>query len=111
MSLPASPMNSEPLSIFGTVSPSSRSVGYFLPPSYQVTRTGGRSPRSGKSYLIMDQFGGLSAVAPSDSASTETGYESLSDQKMGSIRWHAISPSAPVPKSHQPRQTNGRYAL
>ena len=26
------------------------------------------------------------------------------------MEWHAMSPSAPVPKSHQPRHLNGAYA-
>jgi hypothetical protein len=35
------------------------------------------------------------------------GYLSPSTQYAASMMWHAMSPIAPVPKSHQPRQLNG----
>src|SRR5438132_165429 len=46
-SLPFSPISSEPLST--TTCPSNRSLGGFLPPSYQVNFTGGMSPLAGNS--------------------------------------------------------------
>ncbi len=40
-------------------------------------------------------------------ASTLTGYLSFSAQKSGSTMWHPMSPSEPVPKSHQARHLAG----
>ena len=40
-------------------------------------------------------------------ACTLVGWPSLSAQNDGSRIWQPMSPSAPVPKSHQPRQQNG----
>ena len=40
-------------------------------------------------------------------ASTLTGYLSFSAQKRGSTMWQPMSPSDPVPKSHQARHLAG----
>ena len=46
-----------------------------------------------------------------DAASTDTGYPNLSALKAGCKTWQPMSPKAPVPKSHQPRQFQGWYIL
>src|SRR5688500_12063992 len=81
-----------------------------IPPSYQNIFTPGRSGRSGNSYLMTDQFGALSFVLPSLNASTLIGSRRSRAQYGPSIKWQAMSPSAPVPKSHHPRHLNGWYA-
>src|SRR5438034_726665 len=78
-----------------------------LVPSYHVSVTGGRSPCAGNSYRIVVQSGADSGWGGGPSASTLLGFPRSSAQKAGSIRWHAMSPSAPVPKSHHPRHLKG----
>src|SRR5258708_10436393 len=59
---------------------------------------------------MREHAGAVSANSLVDSASIRDGYPRFSVQNDASIEWHAMSPSAPVPKSHQPRHLNGAYA-
>src|SRR5262245_42547951 len=92
---------------FGSSLPSARSRLGSLPPSYHVIVTGGIAPRAANSERTMLHFGQVSALTPDDSASTETGASSFSAQYAASALWQPMSPGAPVPKSHQPRQLKG----
>src|SRR5438128_4841936 len=59
---------------------------------------------------MIDHFGGDSSVPPELFAATEVGAGRTSAKKAKSMQWHAMSPTAPVPKSQKPRQLNGVYA-
>src|SRR5580704_7990379 len=100
-------MNNEPLSSNFSASISG-GFGGSLPPSCHVNVQGGNSPRFGNSYFNTDDIGAISEVIFEDSTnSTLVGAPSFSAQFAPSMMWHAMSPSAPQPKSHQPRQLNG----
>ena len=56
----------------------------------------------------MDPFGADSFFSSVEAiSSTFVGLPSFSDQNAPSMMWHPMSPSAPVPKSHQPRHAKG----
>src|SRR3954468_21422943 len=74
-------------------------------PSYQVSFTGGRSPRAGNSYVIVAQAGQVSGLTSLLSAETRVGRPSFSAMNGRFAVWHPMSPSAPVPNAHQPRQS------
>src|SRR5581483_3514172 len=80
-----------------------------LPPSYQVSvQAGNMSPRAGKLERIIDQEGAMSSFKGEEStSSTLLGAPSFSAQFAPSMTWQPMSPKAPQPKSHQPRQLNG----
>src|SRR6266699_1082699 len=59
---------------------------------------------------MIDQAGALSPFTADDCASMLLGAPSLSEKNARSMQWHAMSPSAPVPKSQKPRHLNGTYA-
>src|SRR4051812_49787306 len=109
---PFSPTQIVPDELSGLPSP--RLCSGFLPPSYQVSVTGGSlsadhlTCRSGKSKRMISDAGPDSAVAPSAVASADVGAPSSSAQYAVSTTWHAMSPSAPEPKSHQARQSCGQ---
>jgi hypothetical protein len=54
----------------------------------------------------MEASGNVSLLTSVQLASTLVGYLSFSAQNTGSSTWQAMS--ATPPKSHQPRQLNGR---
>ncbi len=57
---------------------------------------------------MTDQLGACTSVLSLYIASTLVGLVRLRPQNAVFIRWQAMSPSAPVPKSHHPRHLNGR---
>src|SRR5438876_437550 len=116
---PFDPTYSTPLSCSFRPAGSSAGAGGIRPPSYQVIRTGGRSPRAGNSYVMIEAIGNVSKLGfmsgktePSSvqRASTDVGVPSPSAQTGWSMMWQPMSPNAPVPKSRQPRQLWGAYA-
>src|SRR5881409_605386 len=112
ISLPESPIHNCPLVSNGQAAGSVISFGrggYRLP-SRHTTVTGGRLPFAANEYVMREQAGAVSLNSFVDSASIRDGYPRLSVQNDASIEWQAISPRAPVPKSHQPRHLNGAYA-
>src|SRR5262245_1097225 len=79
-------------------------------PSYQKNSVSGKPSRSGNTKRILDVLGYVSGLSSEWSkSSTVFGYPSFAARKGRFAVWHAISPSAPVPKSNQPRQLNGAY--
>src|SRR4051812_4385927 len=108
--LPFSPTKTTPLCLPGNSLSFISDGGGSILPSYQNILTGGRPSSSGNSHLMICHLGGESTVLPSLKLVTTSGLRRLSAQNAVFIRWHAMSPSAPVPKSHQPRQLNGMYA-
>src|SRR5881296_235163 len=112
ISLPESPIHNCPLVSNGQAAGSVISFGrggYRLP-SRQTTVTGGRLPFAANEYVIREQAGAVFGYSLVDSASMRVGYPRSSTQNDASIEWQAMSPSAPVPKSHHPRHLNGAYA-
>src|SRR4051794_2553273 len=96
--------------IASTLSASSFGGWTSLPslcPSYQLTFTGGMSPRAGNSYVTCAQPGYVSVFSSSDFAWMLEGWPSFSAMNGRLAVWQPMSPSAPVPKSHQPRQEKG----
>src|SRR5512146_1736175 len=59
---------------------------------------------------MRDVAGAVSGKRGGDSGMMRAGYTRSSDQNAASMMWQAMSPSEPVPKSHQPRHLNGAYA-
>src|SRR6266404_8428504 len=103
---PFSPMKIVPLA------PNSPSISFgrsgSLPPSCQYNVHGTMSPRAGNSYLMTDHTGAISVCSSETStSSTLVGAPNFNAQFAPSITWHAMSPNAPHPKSHHPRQLNG----
>src|SRR5690348_803167 len=96
-----------PSSSISSVKSSNSSFGGMLPPSYQCIVNAARPPSSGNSNLIFDFAGYVSPSCSGHSASTEIGSRMLSAMNGMLHVWQAMSPSAPVPKSHQPRHANG----
>src|SRR5687768_8543476 len=91
-----------------------------MPPSYQVIVTGPRSEPSGimpagKWKRVIDETGAVSWLILSsscqllDEASTTVGWPRLKAMNAVKSWWQPMSPSTPLPKSHQERQVNGRY--
>ena len=66
-------------------------------------------PRAGNWYSILADDGQVSAFTSLASASMVVGWSSLQARNAMLAVWQAMSPRAPVPKSHQPRQLNGWY--
>src|SRR3954469_22376255 len=96
------------LSIFASmVMPLNSSFGGMLPPSYQCMVNAARPLSSGNSNLIFEFDGYVSPSCSGHSASTAIGSRMLRAMNGMLQVWHAMSPNAPVPKSHQPRQANG----
>ena len=56
---------------------------------------------------MREAAGAVSGKSVVDSAEIRSGVPRSKVQKAASIAWHPMSPSAPVPKSHQPRQLKG----
>jgi len=58
---------------------------------------------------MMDELGNISDVVSPESftSSTAAACSIRSALNVPLIAWHPMSPRAPVPKSHQPRHTNG----
>src|ERR1051325_4189651 len=112
-------MNSEPLLPSASLRPGSRSSGRSgrLPPSYHVRVQGGIlrfSPvgsvisRAGKWYLRTEELGAISFFNSDEvTRSIRVGLIRPNDQTAPSMMWQAMSPRAPQPKSHQPRQEKG----
>src|SRR5262245_14259137 len=92
-------------------SPSGRSFGRYAASdraSYQKTLTGGILARAGNSKRVTDFFGNWKGLLPScEITSTLVGAPSIRAMFTDPRMWHAISPSAPQPKSKKPRQLNG----
>src|SRR5690606_5895716 len=116
MILPLEPTNMIPPSASPIISPSASSsgLGGSRPPSYHVTSTSGILTLSfaglaGNLYLTVSACGGEYKLLNVELPETALGYVKSNAQKIGSIIWHAISPNAPVPKSHQPREFQGVY--
>src|SRR5579871_399045 len=86
----------------------SRSCAGSLPPSfgpsYHHMVSAGRVLVAANSKRILDHLGYESLLFSPDSASTEMGLRRSRAMKGRLTVWQAISPRAPVPKSHQPRQ-------
>ena len=83
---------------------SNTSAGGLLPlRSYHQNGIAGRSAVSGNSNLMIELAGKLSKSWPVVLATTDTGSRSPHEAKGTVNWWQAMSPSAPVPKSHQPR--------
>jgi len=59
---------------------------------------------------MREAAGAVSLKRGWDSGSTRVGNPKSNVQNAASMMWHAMSPSVPVPKSHQPRHLNGAYA-
>src|SRR5437868_13965434 len=94
-------------SIFASmVTPLKSSLEGMLPPSYQYKVNAARPSSFGNSNLILLGRGYVSPLCSGHSASTAIGSRMLSAMNGMLQAWHAMSPSAPVPKSHQPRQAN-----
>src|SRR5262249_58923557 len=74
--------------------------GDSVRPSYQNTFTGGIEPRAGKSNRMTDFFGNMNELAPSLlTHSTLLGAPTRNARFDAPRMWHAMSPSAPQPKS------------
>ena len=76
-------------------------------PSYQVSFTGGMSPRAGKRKVTIADSGWTSAVLPQVVASMLVGGPSFKAETTGSSVCAPRSPIMPQPKSHQQRQVAG----
>src|SRR5260370_34315803 len=69
-------------------------------------------PRAGQSKRMMHESGYISFFRPDVSmTSTAEGAPRSSVRKMTFMLCGAMSPSAPLPKSSQPRQENGWYKV
>src|SRR5512133_365126 len=90
--------------------PRSGGTGGCMLPSYQTHFSAGRLPRALKWYVTTEAVGALMAVGFAAVASTAFGAGRSKAQNPPSIMWQPMSPSAPVPKSQNPRQLKGRYA-
>src|SRR5690349_8031099 len=92
-------------------SPSGRSGGLYAASeraSYQKTFTGGIFPRAGNSKRVTDFLGNWKGLLPScEITSTLLGAPSSNAIFTEPRMWHAMSPSAPQPKSKKPLQLNG----
>src|SRR5450755_1681120 len=80
-------------------------------PSYQTYLTDPISPRAGNWYVTRADDGYVSRFTSVASATTLVGAPSFSARNATLAVWQAMSPIAPVPKSHQPRQADGWYGL
>src|SRR5215213_6556164 len=101
--VPLSPVQSWPPSTSGGQArafPYSSGRAGYSPPSRQTSVMAGREPCAGNSYVMRDAFGADSANRVDDSGITRDGYLRPNVQKEASMMWHAMSPMAPVPKSH-----------
>lgn len=86
-----------------------RPAGGFLPPSYQYSVTGPRPSRAANSTFSVDQAGKVSAFSSAAwMTSAAAGAPSRSAANGMAALWMPMSPTAPVPKSFHPRQTNGQ---
>jgi hypothetical protein len=82
-------------------------MGGLLPlRSYHQKGIAGRSAVAGNSNVMIELAGKLSKSWPVVRATTETGSRRPQAAKGTVSWWQAMSPSAPVPKSHQPRCAN-----
>ena len=104
---PLSPTKKMPLVPHDRPSSNSMGRGGFIPPSYQCNFTGSKPGRAGNSYVIRDATGYVWSFTRVQHASTDVGWPNFKARNTGSIRWQPMSPSAPVPKSHQPRHLKG----
>src|SRR5262245_10791708 len=83
---------------------SKTSIGGLLPKrSYHQKGIAGRSFFSGNSTLMSALAGKLSKSCPVDLAWTEIGSRSPHEANGTVNWWQAMSPNAPLPKSHHPR--------
>jgi len=111
--MPLSPMNRMPLPpspkrCRGSLGSIPLGTGGRSPPSYQVMVTAGMSPRGPKRYVWVAPAGEATSSSISlDVASTLKGCSSFKANTAGSMLWQAMSPMAPVPKAHHPRQLYG----
>src|SRR5580693_4086921 len=104
---PLSPIKSVPLESSSAASISA-GLGGFWPESYHISAQGGSFPRAGKEYRRTDISGGISGTSSDEETiSTVSGAPRFNAHCGQSMMWHAMSPSAPQPKSHQPRQACG----
>ena len=83
-------------------------MGSDCAPSYQKIETGGWPLRAGKLNRMEVQSGNISDFMPEVAmTSADDGAPSSSAMKMTFMLCGAMSPRAPLPKSHQPRQEKG----
>ena len=84
-----------------------------MPPSYHLMTISGRSAFAAKRNVTIDANGAVSFLISGgafqwvEQASTLSGQPSFKALNAADKLWHPMSPSTPVPKSHQPRQANG----
>jgi len=79
-------------------------------PSYQWSTHFGRFGPAANVYRMWAHAGYVSGLMSPASATTATGASSRIARNAMFAVWHAMSPSAPVPKSQYPRQSCGWYA-
>src|SRR6218665_69803 len=103
------PLSSRPINSPGF---NSSGRGGSRPPSHQVIFTSGiftflYFSRAGKVYCTTSETGAQSKLNLEELPCNLVGYFKRRALNGGSKMWQAISPSAPVPKSHHPRQFQG----
>jgi hypothetical protein len=84
-----------------------------MPPSYQKMLNGPWVSLAANLYWVIEASGAVSLLISLgrcqlvEQASTQTGSPIFIALKMPESSWQPMSPSTPVPKSHQPRQAKG----